>query len=213
MKVRANLLLVLLLMVVCGCIKTKTREITMPDQELKGNRGYIQGSPPALKEITRVKKKKIIEFEVEVPPIFEKSRKKVVEDKDIWGNQGYIYKRDERMKYIYTAPVEEEGIGLEREGKIKEPELEEEEYMDLEEKSEVEEGVSEAPSDVEVRYIEYKVSEGENLWVIAKKVYGDPTKWILIYEHNKDVIEDPQVIRPGTLLKIPMLEGSGGYVK
>jgi hypothetical protein len=212
MKVRANLLLVLLLMVVCGCIKTKTKEITMPDQELKGNRGYIQGTPPALKEETRVKKKKIIEFEVEVPPIFEKSRKRVVEDKDIWGNQGYIYKRGKKMKYIYIGPPEEEEIELEEE-KIKEPELEEEEYMDLEERSEVEEGALEIPPDVEVRYVEYRVSEGENLWMIAKKVYGDPTKWILIYEHNKEVIDDPQTIRPGTLLKIPMFEELGSYVK
>lgn len=212
MKVRANFPLVLLLMVVCGCIKMKTKEIIVPDQELKGNRGYIQGTPPALREGTRVRKKRIIEFEVEVPPIFEKSRKKVVEDKDIWGNQGYIYKRDEKMKYIYIGPVEEEEVELEEEG-IKGPEPEEEEYMDLEERLEVEEGALDIPPDAEVRYVGYRVSEGESLWTIAKKVYGDPTKWILIYEHNKDVIDDPQAIRPGTLLKIPMFEELGSYVK
>lgn len=51
---------------------------------------------------------------------------------------------------------------------------------------------------------ERPVLKGESLWSIAEEIYGDPYKWINIYEQNKDVIgEDPGTIYRGQFLEIP----------
>ena len=47
---------------------------------------------------------------------------------------------------------------------------------------------------------EYVVAAGDNLTKIGKK-YG--VSWQQIYEANKDVIKDPNLIQPGWKLKIP----------
>jgi nucleoid-associated protein YgaU len=47
---------------------------------------------------------------------------------------------------------------------------------------------------------EYEVVKGDNLTKIGKK-YG--IGWKEIYEANKDVIKDPDLIQPGWKLKIP----------
>lgn len=46
-------------------------------------------------------------------------------------------------------------------------------------------------------------SNGECLWVIAKKVYNDVRMWEKIYEANRDKIKDPNVILPGQILVLP----------
>lgn len=38
---------------------------------------------------------------------------------------------------------------------------------------------------------------------IAKRLYGDGSKWRRIYDANRDVIDDPDLIYPGQRLKIP----------
>ena len=56
----------------------------------------------------------------------------------------------------------------------------------------------------------YKVwiwqDNGDTLWRIAQKVYGDKDKWPLIYQANKDVIKDPNKIYPKQVLKIPPVD-------
>ena len=62
----------------------------------------------------------------------------------------------------------------------------------------------------------YTVQSGDCLWTIAKQFYGDGTKWTLIYDANKSVIEETankyrngkgssngHWIYPGTVLTIP----------
>lgn len=36
----------------------------------------------------------------------------------------------------------------------------------------------------------YVIKSGDNLWSIARKFYGDGTKWTVIYNANKDIIEN-----------------------
>lgn len=58
---------------------------------------------------------------------------------------------------------------------------------------------------------EHKVGSDDTLSHIALKYYGHATKeyWMVIYEYNKDVIGDnPGIIRPGTMLKVPELPAS-----
>jgi nucleoid-associated protein YgaU len=53
---------------------------------------------------------------------------------------------------------------------------------------------------------EHLVVKGEYLSKIAgcAKVFNDPTKWTKIYEANKDVVTDPNIIYPYQVLKIPV---------
>ena len=45
--------------------------------------------------------------------------------------------------------------------------------------------------------------KGDSLSKIAQRAYGDGNKWSKIYEANKDVIKDPDLIYPGQSLRIP----------
>jgi nucleoid-associated protein YgaU len=49
----------------------------------------------------------------------------------------------------------------------------------------------------------YVVVNGDSLSKIAKREYGDANKWRTIYEANKDLIDDPDLIYPGQELKVP----------
>jgi nucleoid-associated protein YgaU len=44
---------------------------------------------------------------------------------------------------------------------------------------------------------------GDCLWRIAEKVYGDRSKWRLIYLANKNILRDPNKVYPKQKLKIP----------
>jgi nucleoid-associated protein YgaU len=47
------------------------------------------------------------------------------------------------------------------------------------------------------------VVSGDNLSKIAKKYYGDPNKYPLIFEANKPMLTNPDKIYPGQMLRIP----------
>ncbi len=49
----------------------------------------------------------------------------------------------------------------------------------------------------------YIVKSGDTLWGIAKKYYGDGTKYTKIYNANRNIISNPSLIRPGQKLVIP----------
>ena len=49
----------------------------------------------------------------------------------------------------------------------------------------------------------YVVVKGDSLSKIAKREYGDANKWKAIYEANRDLINDPDLIYPGQELKLP----------
>jgi len=49
----------------------------------------------------------------------------------------------------------------------------------------------------------YVVKAGDSLSKIAKAEYGNANQWKKIYEANKDVIKDPDLIQPGWKLRIP----------
>ena len=53
-------------------------------------------------------------------------------------------------------------------------------------------------------FVPYTVDKDDTLQKIAKKFYDSYSKWTRIYEANKSVIPDPDRIKPGTVLQIPM---------
>lgn len=50
----------------------------------------------------------------------------------------------------------------------------------------------------------YTVVKGDCLWIIAKKYLGDGRRYIEIYELNKDIIKNPNLIYISQVLKIPV---------
>lgn len=51
----------------------------------------------------------------------------------------------------------------------------------------------------------HTVVKGDCLWNIARKYYGDGTKYTVIFNANKDKISNPHWIYPGQVLTIPAL--------
>lgn len=49
----------------------------------------------------------------------------------------------------------------------------------------------------------YEVQEGDSLSRIAKKYYGDPLKYHILFEANRHIIDDPNLIFPGQKIRIP----------
>jgi nucleoid-associated protein YgaU len=52
----------------------------------------------------------------------------------------------------------------------------------------------------------YTVKPGDSLSKIAKSHYGDAMKYPVIFEANKEIIKDPNLIYPGQVLRIPAIE-------
>ncbi len=72
------------------------------------------------------------------------------------------------------------------------------------------EGIAEVDDRLEVQKEEpeatfYTVQKGDYLSKIAKEVYGDPNKYMIIFEANKPMLKDPDLIYPGQVLRIPPL--------
>ena len=74
------------------------------------------------------------------------------------------------------------------------------------------EGIAEVEDHLEVevpapepRY--YTVKKGDFLSKIAREMYGNANKYPVIFEANKPMLKDPDLIYPGQVLVIPPLEG------
>jgi nucleoid-associated protein YgaU len=52
----------------------------------------------------------------------------------------------------------------------------------------------------------YTVKKGDYLSKIAKEVYGKANKYDIIFEANKPMLKDPNMIYPGQVLVIPPLD-------
>lgn len=72
-------------------------------------------------------------------------------------------------------------------------------------------GISEVDCQIEVEKKEpeakfYTVKSGDSLSKIAKEFYGSANKYMIIFEANKPMLKDPNVIQPGQELRIPAVD-------
>jgi LysM repeat protein len=188
MKKLIALALVVMFIFTGGCYGVKsvkgkmvTRERV--DQQVTGNQGVIFGEVPEAKVPDKPKTREFYKVDVEVYPLFG---------------------------------AKEEKPALVKEKTYQEPALEEDVYLEFEE--ETTEGIVVRPQEVdiveedvvtiqskEVDY--YTVKKGQSLWDISKEVYGRGSKWVKIYEANKNTLKDPNALRPGMMLIIPKEAG------
>jgi nucleoid-associated protein YgaU len=52
----------------------------------------------------------------------------------------------------------------------------------------------------------YTVQAGDTLSHIAQHHYGKASRWHAIFEANRDQLDDPDLIRPGQVLKLPAID-------
>lgn len=60
-----------------------------------------------------------------------------------------------------------------------------------------------APATPAGRPATHTVSKGDTLFGLARRYYNDPAKWRAIHEANRDVIPDPNKLKPGQTLRLP----------
>jgi nucleoid-associated protein YgaU len=60
-----------------------------------------------------------------------------------------------------------------------------------------------APTPVEEKVEYYIIQSGDTLSKIAKQYYGDANKYPVIFEANREVIKDANLIFPGQKIRIP----------
>ncbi len=58
------------------------------------------------------------------------------------------------------------------------------------------------PEEGNVRF--YEIQKGDTLWAIAKQFLGNGNKYTDIFEANREVIKDPDLIYPGQKIRIPL---------
>ena len=49
----------------------------------------------------------------------------------------------------------------------------------------------------------YIVQSGDSLSKIAKKFYGDANRWKTLFDANRHVVKNPDIIQPGWRIRIP----------
>jgi nucleoid-associated protein YgaU len=66
---------------------------------------------------------------------------------------------------------------------------------------------SDVAADIKVAHTDYyhkhTVKSGESLSKIAKHYYDDANAYMLIFNANKDILKNPDLIQPGQVLTIP----------
>lgn len=63
-------------------------------------------------------------------------------------------------------------------------------------------GVEAPTSDAKVAY--YQIQGGDTLWGIAQEYLGNGSRYTEIFEANKEVIKNPDLIYPGQKIRIPL---------
>ena len=54
--------------------------------------------------------------------------------------------------------------------------------------------------------VSYTIAKGDTLSAIAQKHYGKASAWKKIFEANRGVLDDPDRIKPGQVIKLPPAE-------
>lgn len=171
----------------------------MPDSDLYNNNKEILAFIDQYKNLKGKNIAKVPKFSDEFTELdrsFEKleddlenARPKYYEDTHIVVKNEYLYKIS-GYQHIYNDPTKWGIIYRANRDQIKDPDLI---YPDQ---------VLKIPKGLPTTW---KVYRGECLWTISSypEIYDDPFKWPEIFRANTDQIEDPDLIYPNQILRIP----------
>lgn len=76
--------------------------------------------------------------------------------------------------------------------------------VQLEEGKFIEEREEPVESEIKVSTREYTIKKGDTLWKIAERELGKGHRWKYIYELNKDIIKNPNKLKAGKKILIPV---------
>lgn len=189
---RVKIFLVILLgLCVSGCagLKAKKEKISIRayaqdtprvDQEFEGNAGYLSGTPKP-DDSNRKMTRKIYVLEVN-------------EAVDELPDSVYQVDLDSgNYESSMDASVRQTKKNSQSAPKINIPKFDD---SDFEVEAEV------APT--EQKLVDYVVEKDDTLQKISKKFFGSFSKWPQIYELNRDVIANPDRLKPGITIRIPV---------
>ena len=180
------------LIFIVGCASTKGVEVRRyvevkdrVDQNMEGNAGYLAGDPQPEDRSEFKKTRKIYVVEVSQGDLVEEET--ILEDAET-GMQDTVGDVDD------GAMMDDPGMGSDNfieasKGSASIPYIgdDNEDFVPV------------------TSSTEYTVKKDDTLQKISKKFYDTYSKWPKIYEANKDVIEDPNRIKPGIVIQIPAL--------
>jgi LysM repeat protein len=164
------------------------------DQEVTGKLGNWQNSPDVVAEEHKTTRKiYVVEFSKE-PKINDVSAEQLIqESKDRAHEQLKMEAPQEERAETQAAVQEEKPLVI--------PDFE---GTDQEDSGPYEhEAVSGGEKSAGTGATSYVIKKDDTLQKISKEVYGTYSKWTKIYEANKDVIPDPNRIKPGLTIQIP----------
>lgn len=179
-----------------GCTATKDVEMRhyvevkdRVDQNMEGgNAGFVGGTPQPVdrSDIRKTRKTYVLEFSKktdaemdetlaqDAAPMDEPRYEDYQEEAYPDEGMGYVEPTSRRAGSQYQMP-------------------------DLDDIDVVDDATAPAPT-----FKPYTVQKDDTLQKISKKFYNSYSKWPRIYEANKAVIDNPDFIKPGTELQIPM---------
>ncbi|MBF0532676.1 MAG: LysM peptidoglycan-binding domain-containing protein [Candidatus Omnitrophica bacterium] len=199
MNRRHNLIWVVVFVFVAGgCatgkkldVKVYSQDMPRVDQDLEGNHGYVMGTAkdaPAndVKKTRRIYVLDVLKETDNVPV----SHKQIKED----GATAAITPAG-------AAAEEPAAQNADASPAVVIPNLDE--VQPLAPKGKSSAGNSARPAALAGGEKEYKIEKDDTLQKISKKFFHTYGKWLKIYNANKDVIKDPNRLKPGTMIRIP----------
>lgn len=156
------------------------------DQEVSGKVGNWQNAPDAIVDSSRKQTRKMLIFEFSKEPNF--SADDVLEMTD---------KKNQAPAPDGTAVSESMGPDDNEMEQDEAPNVAVDERMSAPSKNVSPTGMKGGQ--------EYTIEKDDTLQKISQKFYGTTKHWMKIYEANKDVIENPDRVKPGMVISIPAL--------
>lgn len=195
MKSWAPLLVFALLIsmfLISGCVTVKPVTCERVDQEISGNQGFLMGEGSLTPSKARKTTKTFIKVDIDL------TRREA----EVVATEEYSDKKhsDSLKKMASDKPGDYNKGYFEAEADSKPETISDMSCVIVEDVEEIE-----IITVLEPVYDYYVVKKGETLWDIAGRpeVYGNSSKWKLIFNANKDKIKKPSLIKPGMKLKIP----------
>lgn len=129
---------------------------------------------------------------------------KVVKGDDLW----HIAEKYYRSGYNYVDIMKANNIsgkGVIVAGQeLKIPKVEAKKITVLESETKI--AKAETKSTATISVGEYTTQKGDSYWNIAVRAYGDGYQWVKIYEANKKIFGNPNVIYTGVKITVPALK-------